>query len=457
MSHRIESEEAYNGEDGLSSDDDASWDDQPVLTQTVLSAAKELRRELRRAADKGTFRDRSRPSAFYAPASTGLSNPLAAPAPARASPSFSFFPESTDSLNAHGALMPFQPSQAPRRTEDPDADLAPPPPQWSSTSQRRTGVGSSGKISSRVNPAREDQHSADEVAPVVDLGVPAPDAPDHERLDSRPSIGEDSAQATAPWSSRAYQASTVEDSARATVRRFGNVSTLIQPGAGSSSRSVSGAPTYGAPSTSLHQSPGQMRITAVERRISELTGAATLASLAQQEGGSGEMNLVPSPSPQSPWALRNELRGTRAQNYCGPLSAAEVIHLLTTPISAHGLQALTAQCRAGYLKYWHFLGGTEVPENRRRGKNPSSSGTTHTTVGSEEWLCRCCHTALRVPVGKVSNLGVHLYGSRRKPIGCLEERASSPAEPIPAPLRDTNGRLIRLMASKDLAASKAPK
>ncbi|KAK0538410.1 hypothetical protein OC835_001463 [Tilletia horrida] len=138
MSYHIEAEEAYDGEDSLSSDDDASWDDQPLalissqpmLTQSILRAAKELRRDLRRAADKGTFRDRSRPSDFYAPASTGLSNPHTASAPPQASQSPRGHSETTDSLNVHGALMPFQPSQLTRRADDGETDLAPPPLQW---------------------------------------------------------------------------------------------------------------------------------------------------------------------------------------------------------------------------------------------------------------------------------------------------------------------------------------
>lgn len=158
------------------------------------------------------------------------------------------------------------------------------------------------------------------------------------------------------------------------------------------------------------------------------------------------------------WPVRAGLQGTRAQFYRGPLGAEEVLSLLSQDISDNGRRALTAESRAGYLKYFHFLGPSEVPASKRRkGASSGSSGpggaqssktARVSPEGREGWQCRCCHNELHVPTGQIGNLSGHLYGTKGRP-GCLELRADKPAESIPLPPRDAKGQLIRHGANKD--------
>ncbi|KAK0543004.1 hypothetical protein OC846_006558 [Tilletia horrida] len=167
------------------------------------------------------------------------------------------------------------------------------------------------------------------------------------------------------------------------------------------------------------------------------------------------------------WPMRAGLQGTRAQFYRGPLGAEEVLALLSQDISDNGRRALTAESRAGYLKYFHFLGPSEVPASKRRkgattGSAVSATGEASSSgaaasqsksarvspVGREGWQCRCCHHELHVPTGQIGNLSGHLYGTKGRP-GCLELRADKPAESIPPPPRNESGQLIRHGANKD--------
>ncbi|KAK0536726.1 hypothetical protein OC834_001083 [Tilletia horrida] len=217
------------------------------------------------------------------------------------------------------------------------------------------------------------------------------------------------------------------------------------------------------------------RSSAVELRQQELNTAATLATLASSSAQASITSIAPQPqSPPQPafqpapqpalqpapqssqtppsmskdwlWPMKDGLRGTRAHYYRGPLSTEEVLRLLASDISAHGQEALTAEQRAGYLKYFHFMGPAEVPARHQRGVK-STEGSEQ--KGREEWQCRCCHTRLRVPTDKVSNLGVHLFGNKKNPRGCLHRREHCPAERIPTVERDSSGGLKRLQATHD--------
>ncbi|KAE8248586.1 hypothetical protein A4X06_0g3618 [Tilletia controversa] len=148
--------------------------------------------------------------------------------------------------------------------------------------------------------------------------------------------------------------------------------------------------------------------------------------------------------PSSDWPLKQELRGSQAHYYRGPLAPAKVIGLLSTSISKNGRLSLTGT-RAGYLSYFHYLGPESVPSTRKR----TGNNRRHT----ELWQCRVCHEELHIPQDQVSNLGIHLYGQRSRPgRGCLATHEHDPAENIPPPPRNATGSIIRLQAGKNAAA-----
>ncbi|KAL9938356.1 hypothetical protein V8E36_002979, partial [Tilletia maclaganii] len=140
------------------------------------------------------------------------------------------------------------------------------------------------------------------------------------------------------------------------------------------------------------------------------------------------------------WPVNEELRGTAAQHYRGPLTASEVREILKLQLSENARRAITGD-HVGYLLYFHFVGHKDEKELARRGrKRVVLQDST-----SEKWQCRLCHKRLHIPPGQPSNLGVHLYGSDRRK-GCLDLRRHNPVEEVPAPARDEAGKLIRLNA-----------
>ncbi|KAK0527011.1 hypothetical protein OC834_004588 [Tilletia horrida] len=121
----------------------------------------------------------------------------------------------------------------------------------------------------------------------------------------------------------------------------------------------------------------------------------------------------------------------------------------------------------GYLQYFHYLGLSTTPPARRRvpnsGRRPTSSGpappiaspstSPSDSTAREWWQCRLCHADLHIVRGQISNLGTHLYGTKRTVrSGCLEARANHPAEPIPPILRDESGGIVRLRPDAPLPA-----
>ncbi|KAL9940553.1 hypothetical protein V8E36_000041, partial [Tilletia maclaganii] len=154
------------------------------------------------------------------------------------------------------------------------------------------------------------------------------------------------------------------------------------------------------------------------------------------------------PAPASPlaWPLKPALSGTAAHQYRGPLSAENVLALLDADISSNGRQALTSQCRNGYLKYCHFIGPRPdtapppLPRNASamQGDADDASGST---ANMEVWKCKSCYQELTVPADQVSNISAHLYGKKGR-IGCLGRRAETPADPFQPPPRRVDGSLI---------------
>ncbi|KAL9938569.1 hypothetical protein V8E36_002288, partial [Tilletia maclaganii] len=161
---------------------------------------------------------------------------------------------------------------------------------------------------------------------------------------------------------------------------------------------------------------------------------------------------------------------TAAHAYRGPLSAQSVLSLLNSPeLSVQARSALTGTI-GGFLGYYHFIGMNSTPPSRRRPRKPpqgqgavaSSRTEVDVSEGSaqlrEEWRCRACQINMHVPPGQISNLGAHLYGTERPPRpGCLELRASNPAEFIPEVLRDEKGGVIRIRSDKPVAAKRNAK
>ncbi|KAE8219305.1 hypothetical protein CF319_g6977 [Tilletia indica] len=152
--------------------------------------------------------------------------------------------------------------------------------------------------------------------------------------------------------------------------------------------------------------------------------------------------------PSSEWPLKEELRGTQAHHYRGPLPPARVLSPLSSSISKNGRLSLTGT-RAGYLSYFHDLGPDGVPNVKKRASKNLRE--------AELWQCRLCHEELHVPATQISNLGDHFYGKKSRPgRGCLISHEHSPAERVPPPSRDESGSIIRLQASKDLAPLPRP-
>ncbi|KAE8222465.1 hypothetical protein CF319_g4339 [Tilletia indica] len=170
---------------------------------------------------------------------------------------------------------------------------------------------------------------------------------------------------------------------------------------------------------------------------------------------------IPTGSTSRNWSLRAELHNTQAHFYLGPLSPDRVLSLLaSTSISKHARSALTGT-PGGYLKYLHFLGMSSTPSSRHRpGKSaatPESQGVATREV-REWWQCRACHVDLHNPPDQISNLGAHLYGTKKPPRpGCLELRAKDPVECIPPPERDASGNIIRICPGRPISAARAPK
>ncbi|CAD6933451.1 unnamed protein product [Tilletia controversa] len=181
---------------------------------------------------------------------------------------------------------------------------------------------------------------------------------------------------------------------------------------------------------------------------------------------------TPAPPNNTPdWTMRTELHNTEAHFYRGPLPPARVLELLASPETSKNARSALTGTPGGYLKYLHFLGPSTTPVSRRRpGKTKtlaSNTGAENTSSGSgstdpspaprrEWWQCRACHTDLHTPPDQISNLGSHLYGTA-KPLrpGCLDLRADHPAEAIPPPLRDAEGKIVRIRPDKPVPATRA--
>ncbi|KAE8190960.1 hypothetical protein CF328_g5826 [Tilletia controversa] len=225
-----------------------------------------------------------------------------------------------------------------------------------------------------------------------------------------------------------------------------------------------------------HPSPSSLR------RDDVLSSAAALVSLAQLPSTSLAQSLTRpfSPTPRSTephhWVYRRALINTPAHFYLGPLEPSRVLDLLSSSeLSKHAKLGLTGT-GGGYLKYFHFLGHSTVPSLRQRPKKPPTSPTTTTgatsttiatisaqpsipaaTTATEEregWQCRLCHGDFHVPPNHVTNLGAHLYGTS-KSRGCLELREANPAEPVPPPTRDAQGKIIRIRPDTPTPAARA--
>ncbi|KAL9936751.1 hypothetical protein V8E36_003986 [Tilletia maclaganii] len=204
--------------------------------------------------------------------------------------------------------------------------------------------------------------------------------------------------------------------------------------------------------------------------------ATTLASLSQQpatkfvpavpSAGSGptrwqpsavEVELLRSGHADHLWGLRPGLASSTARSYRGPLEPAQVLELLNLDISHNGRQALVGT-HGGYLAYYHFIGPSETPAARRRPgpkakrtEGSAEAASSKKRAGQEGWKCRLCGALLHAPRDQISNLGVHLYGTSKKPRGCIELRYSNPAEAVPPHPVAEDGTLVRLQATKGRA------
>ncbi|KAK0533179.1 hypothetical protein OC834_002342 [Tilletia horrida] len=130
-------------------------------------------------------------------------------------------------------------------------------------------------------------------------------------------------------------------------------------------------------------------------------------------------------SPRS-YAPQLELAASPACAYRGPLAAADVLRLLTQPLSKNARRSLTTRAE-GYLLYFHFLGFAD---------------SASLSSPSERWRCRLCGLELSTPAKKISNLGTHLYGGKGR-VSCAEIRGACPAEDVPPFSFDTAGRIVR--------------
>ncbi|KAL9936999.1 hypothetical protein V8E36_004239 [Tilletia maclaganii] len=136
--------------------------------------------------------------------------------------------------------------------------------------------------------------------------------------------------------------------------------------------------------------------------------------------------------------------------YVEPLPRREVDGLLASDISPHARSSLLGTA-VGYLQFYHFVGkGSPEPHRRRSSHKPNSapmkSGrrvSNPTASELEAWKCRACHKVLHVPAKKISNLGVHLYGTPSRSGGCLQSNAAEPKEAIPAVEYDSDGEVVR--------------
>ncbi|KAL9931543.1 hypothetical protein V8E36_009540 [Tilletia maclaganii] len=192
------------------------------------------------------------------------------------------------------------------------------------------------------------------------------------------------------------------------------------------------------------------------------------------------MSSDPRSQPSVPlrdWTAKPELHNTKAHSYRGPLSATDVLALLSLPdLSEHATGALTGSS-GGYLQYFHFLGlGATPPARQRPASQATAASPTPTTAPisattdpgpalavaapslRERWQCRACHFIMHVPPGQVSNLGAHLFGSiKAARSGCLELRADNPAEYIPPVKRSHDGAVVRIRTNKPTSARRAPR
>ncbi|KAE8218111.1 hypothetical protein CF319_g7947 [Tilletia indica] len=215
------------------------------------------------------------------------------------------------------------------------------------------------------------------------------------------------------------------------------------------------------------------------RPADELSSAATLVGLSRPgaRSSSTDAQVPKTPTtvitpmqadsssagacPTRDWSLKEELDNTPAHFYRGPLPPAQVLSHLSSPsISKNARLALTGKV-GGYLQYFHFVGYSSA-SSFNTGSGKAKAVILGTSVASsitkERWQCRACHGFFTIPPDQVSNLGAHLYGTK-KPwrVGCLDLRANDPAEAIVPPPRDGSGAIVRVRPDKPTSASRAPR
>ncbi|KAE8259576.1 hypothetical protein A4X13_0g934 [Tilletia indica] len=248
-----------------------------------------------------------------------------------------------------------------------------------------------------------------------------------------------SASASAPRSALALSPSDSTSTSTSTASSAVTAASARLAPASSSAPASSAVTASSAPAPASSSAPASSAVTA-----SSAPAPASASSSAPALSAPASTNIGPS----SEWPLKEELRGTQAHHYRGPLPPARVLSLLSSSISKNGRLSLTGT-RAGYLSYFHYLGPDGVPNVKKR--------ASKNLRGTELWQCRLCHEELHVPATQISNLGDHVYGKKSRPgRGCLISHEHNPAERVPPPSRDESGSIIRLQASKDLAPPPRP-
>ncbi|KAE8222258.1 hypothetical protein CF319_g4511 [Tilletia indica] len=236
--------------------------------------------------------------------------------------------------------------------------------------------------------------------------------------------------------------------------------------------------TAHVPTAHVRSSPTPRPAADEPRPADELSSAATLVGLSRPVAHSSSTDarahktsmtvktLAADASsagarPNREWSLKEELDNTPAHFYRGPLLSSEVLSHLSSPsISKNARMALTGKV-GGYLQYFHFFGySSATSSGGRPGKAKADIlGSSAASISTKEkWQCRACHGFFTIPPDQVSNLGAHLYGTKKPHReGCLNLRANDPAEAIVPPPRDSSGAIVRVRPDKPTSASRAPR
>ncbi|KAK0546809.1 hypothetical protein OC846_005124 [Tilletia horrida] len=207
-------------------------------------------------------------------------------------------------------------------------------------------------------------------------------------------------------------------------------------------------PTYHSSQSSGHTTPSRPFYRPTDADPS--SAAAAAAAAATVPGPSASSSRRTLGDYMNPWPLNPALAGTFAHFYRGPLTANQVTEILKQDISKSARRALTGQ-HTGYLGYFHFVGLDDGNLASSRGPRPGPRRMREQPLPTlEKWQCRVCHTELRVPPARVSNLGTHLYGlGARNPRkrGCFVDNLATPAEAVPPPDRDDAGNIVPIGAT----------